>query len=71
MITEAVLTTVVTGILYIVGQVWNAMLGALQVPTYQFGIPLPMWPIITSYVQGAVQVYPLALTWFLWRQVKS
>lgn len=71
MITERILTTLVNGLLSIIGNLIATVFSTDAMPSYQFGVPTPLWFIVAFIIGNVAAVYPIVFTWWLWRQVKG
>lgn len=72
MITEAVVAAIVNGILGLIGSLVNAVLSAApNRPDYQFAVPQPFWFMVQYVLAQATLIYPLVLSYWVWRQFKA
>lgn len=73
MIVESVISWVVGLIAFFIRPIFETLYSNLHIDVTEarFFIPTPIFFIVQTYVQYAVFLTPIALGWWIWRQVKS
>lgn len=72
MITETVLSAIFNGVLSLISGLVDAMTSAMSTaPDFVFGIPSPLWFVVSYLMLQMTVLYPLAFSWWVWRQVKG
>lgn len=73
MITESVLTWVIHLIGLFVSPIFDTAYSAMGIESSQARllVPSPIFFVVSLYVQYTVVLMPIALAWWVWRQVKA
>lgn len=73
MIIESIISWLVGLVAFFVRPIFDSLYDNLQITATEarFFIPTPIFFVVETYVQYAVFLTPIALAWWVWRQVKG
>lgn len=73
MITEALITWVLSLIGRFVSPIFDQVYSGLGIEdnSARLSVPSPLWDVVSLFVQYSLILTPIALAWWVWRQIKG